>query len=718
MNVRSSWLSNRLRNRADSEHEQAIVRLVIASLIFAYFWFLYSSAASPPEHIRLGVLVMLAESLIGLMLFGLILARPAPSHARRWVGMIADNATPAILMSLSPATMAPLYIIMMWVAIGNGLRYGIRYLVASSLVSAVAFLAVITIEPYWRQQPYLAWGLWVGLIAIPLYLSSLLKKLRSAIDEARRANAAKSRFLANMSHEFRSPLNGIIGMSELLHSTRLAAEQKEYAEVIQAAAQTLLLLVDDVLDISAIEAGKLQRKQVEFNLHDLVHRLQKMLQPQAAEKRLSLTVGIDEDVPLRLYGDSAHLTQILLNLLHNALKFTDAGSVALKVMSQGRRGDTIRLRFSVRDTGIGIPDEDKERIFRPFEQVDSGLARQHGGTGLGTTIAQTLTNLLGGEIGLEDNPGGGSHFWAELPMQVPQAPSAAEDQSTVVSFEDPFLRHKARVRPVHVLVADDQAANRKVLCRMLERAGHRVSEADDGEQALDRIAEGGIDIAIIDMHMPRVTGLDVLKQLRFMQAGSKRTPVIVFSADATPQALRDAEEAGAHAFLTKPVVVARLLEAVASLLDGRKLTTAKPAAEGVRPMVNPVVLQELAEMNLGGAFLRDFVEQCLADANQCVIEMNRLHSLQDWREFREMAHALKGVAENLGAQMLADRCSQVMRASDEALRREASVLIRDITVQLGSAAEQTRAEAARLSAGTGKPDADAGPERSPGPDKG
>ena len=337
---------------------------------------------------------------------------------------------------------------------------------------------------------------------------------------------------------------------------------------------------------------------------------------------------------------------------------------------------------------------------------------------LETTTLADVANLLGGEIGLEDNPGGGSHFWAELPMQVPQAPSAAEDQSTVVSFEDPFLRHKARVRPVHVLVADDQAANRKVLCRMLERAGHRVSEADDGEQALDRIAEGGIDIAIIDMHMPRVTGLDVLKQLRFMQAGSKRTPVIVFSADATPQALRDAEEAGAHAFLTKPVVVARLLEAVASLLDGRKLTTTKPAAEGVRPMVNPVVLQELAEMNLGGAFLRDFVEQCLADANQCVIEMNRLHSLQDWREFREMAHALKGVAENLGAQMLADRCSQVMRASDEALRREASVLIRDITVQLGSAAEQTRAEAARLSAGTGKPDADAGPERSPGPDKG
>ena len=412
MNVRSSWLSNRLRNRADSEHEQAIVRLVIASLIFAYFWFLYSSAASPPEHIRLGVLVMLAESLIGLMLFGLILARPAPSHARRWVGMIADNATPAILMSLSPATMAPLYIIMMWVAIGNGLRYGIRYLVASSLVSAVAFLAVITIEPYWRQQPYLAWGLWVGLIAIPLYLSSLLKKLRSAIDEARRANAAKSRFLANMSHEFRSPLNGIIGMSELLHSTRLAAEQKEYAEVIQAAAQTLLLLVDDVLDISAIEAGKLQRKQVEFNLHDLVHRLQKMLQPQAAEKRLSLTVGIDEDVPLRLYGDSAHLTQILLNLLHNALKFSHPhGQVSLRAYAiKGR------VRIEVEDECGGLPTDKIDELFRPFQQ--KGADRT--GLGLGLTISRRAVAASGGEITVRNLPGKGCIFVIELPLAALQ----------------------------------------------------------------------------------------------------------------------------------------------------------------------------------------------------------------------------------------------------------------------------------------------------------
>jgi two-component system sensor histidine kinase RpfC len=175
------------------------------------------------------------------------------------------------------------------------------------------------------RQPYLAVGLLVGLIAIPVYMSSLLRALSQAIDEARRANAAKSRFLATMSHELRSPLNGIIGMSELLHGTRMGPEQREYADVIQASAQTLLLLVDDVLDISAIEAGKLQRRDGDFNLHDLVDRIMKMLQQHAAEKGLQLKRRIDDDVPVRLHGDGAHVKQILLNQMHKADKFTDRG---------------------------------------------------------------------------------------------------------------------------------------------------------------------------------------------------------------------------------------------------------------------------------------------------------------------------------------------------------------------------------------------------------
>lgn len=709
MHVLLRSLLSRFRQRPDSEHEQAVVRLVIASMILAYFCYLERADPVDEGSMHLGALVMLVESLVGLLLLLSIAWRPGVSHARRWIGMIADYSTLAVLMGLTPAAMAPLYVIILWVTIGNGLRYGIHYLYAASALSAAAFLFVILREPYWLKQPHLAWGLWGGLVAIPLYLSSLLRKLRQAIDEARRANAAKSRFLANMSHEFRSPLNGIIGMSELLHGTRLDGEQKEYAEVIQAAAQTMLLLVDDVLDISAIEAGKLRRKEGEFCLHDLVHRLQTLLQPQAGEKGLSLAIGIDEDVPLRLYGDGAHLTQVLLNLLHNALKFTEQGGVRLEVKLLEESDDRVRLRFSVRDTGIGISDADKERVFRPFEQVDSGPAWAYGGTGLGTTIAKTLTQLLGGDIGIEDNPGGGSHFWADIPLRAPQAPLRQEQDGTVVSFEDPFLRHRARVRPLRILVADDQPANRKVLCRMLERAGHRTEEAADGEQTLDRLIEGDIDLAIVDMHMPRVTGLDVLRQLRFMQAGRSRTPVIVFSADATPQALRDAEDAGAQAFLTKPVVVTRLLEAVTSLVDDRKLPAVRPFSEIVRPAINPVVLQELAAMRLGGDFLRDFVEQCLVDATQCQRELSRALQVRDWKEFRDIAHALKGVAENLGAQLLTERCTQAMRASDAALVREAAGLLREIAAQLSIAAEQARREAARLGA-------EAHSDRKPGPE--
>jgi two-component system sensor histidine kinase RpfC len=545
-------------------------------------------------------------------------------------------------------------------------------------------------------------------------MSSLLRALSAAIDEARRANAAKSRFLATMSHEFRSPLNGIIGMSELLHGTRMGAEQREYADVIQASAQTLLLLVDDVLDISAIEAGKLQRRDGDFNLSDLVERIAKMLQQPAGEKGLALRTRIDDDVPLRLHGDGAHLTQILLNLMHNAVKFTERGSVNLQVQLVSTAGSVLRLCFSVRDTGIGIPAEDKERIFRAFEQVDSGPTRRFGGTGLGTTIAKTLTQLLDGQIGLEDNPGGGSHFWIELPMRaqgVADIEEGGRESGKVVAFDDPFVRHKARVRPLRVLVADDQQANRTVLARILERAGHRVQQANDGEQALDVLELDNVDLAIVDMHMPRLSGLDVLRQLRYMQAGGKRTPVIVLSADATAQAARDAEEAGAPAFLTKPVMVARLLETIADLISPAKLPAVRPLTDIARPSINPAVLEELAGMNLGDAFLRDFVEQCIKDAGECLAELRRQSVAKTWPEARETAHALKGIAENLGATLVAERCQQLMRASDEALARELPRLQAELSAQILVVAEQSRRQVAQLAM-----PASESPSKSPGPD--
>jgi two-component system sensor histidine kinase RpfC len=214
------------------------------------------------------------------------------------------------------------------------------------------------------------------------------------------------------------------------------------------------------------------------------------------------------------------------------------------------------------------------------------------------------------------------------------------------------------------------------------------------------------------MHMPRFTGLDVMRQLRFMQAGSKQTPVIILSADATAQAIKDAEEAGAPAYLTKPVVVSRLLETIADLISPQKLPAVRPVGDiGVRPVVNSAVLEELAAMQLGETFLRDFVEQCLRDAISCIDELSRFGSLRAWDEFRESAHALKGVTENIGAMQLTERCNQIMRASDQVLLREHGKLLGELSAQLTTTAEQTRREVLRLGK-SGRPN----PDRAPGPE--
>jgi two-component system sensor histidine kinase RpfC len=664
----------RFRGRPDSEHQQAIVRLAIAVLLLGYLGFLAARYGFEDGRTAWVFAILAAETALAAGLLIAIGLRPARSDVRRIIGMLGDYATLAGVMSIHGRELSPLYIIYLWTTIGNGLRYGVRFLLGATLLACVSFAVVILANEWWRSQPYLAWGLFLGLIAIPLYQRSLLNALTRAMEEARQANAAKSRFLANMSHEFRTPLNGIVGMSDLLAGTRLTPEQRECVDVMQASARSLLLLVEDVLDITAIESGKLQRRDGPFRLREITRGVSTMLQPMATEKNLRFEIRFADDVPDTLVGDAPHLRQVLVNLLHNAIKFTDSGSVSLAVARQAFAEGMVRLRFEVLDTGPGVPDAIKARIFEAFEQGDPSISRRFGGTGLGTTIARTLVELLGGTIGVEDNPGGGTRFWFELPFQgdVAQPAPAEAAAGNVIAFDDPFVRHRARVRTLRVLVADDQPANQLVLRRLLERAGHRPEVVGDGETLLDRLADGGYDAVVLDVHMPGTSGLDVIKQARYLELGSRRTPLIALTADATPDTRSAATQAGVSVFLTKPVVAAELLDALAAVAgDG---TVAAPA-EAVRiareaVVLDESVLAELASLRLGSDFVQKFVEQCLRDAARCLAELETCAQRGDWDGVRDACHAAKGVAGNMGAAQLAAACGEGMRPSRSDLPTE------------------------------------------------
>jgi signal transduction histidine kinase/ActR/RegA family two-component response regulator len=387
-------------------------------------------------------------------------------------------------------------------------------------------------------------------------------------DQALEASAAKSAFVATVSHELRTPLAGVIGMTELLLETQLSAEQHEYAEIVRSSGEGLLLVINDILDYSKIEAGKLELVERGFALPETVAEGCAALSVLARDKGIAVDVVADRDLPQWVVGDAARLRQVVINLVSNAVKFTSAGSVSVHIAAAPRvlldPADRVRVRIEVSDTGIGIDTQTLATLFQPFTQGEHSTAGAYGGTGLGLSISARLVAMMGGTIGASSEPGQGSRFWFELPLR-----RADGSQSSAAHAHDLFLvgsPARSRALPVAaplVLVAEDNPVNQVLAMRLLEKCGYRAEIVGNGRDAVAAVERQSYAAVLMDCQMPELDGYAATREIRSREGDSSRLPIIAMTANSMAGDREKCLDAGMDDYVSKPIDSAELRETLA-----------------------------------------------------------------------------------------------------------------------------------------------------------
>ena len=470
-----------------------------------------------------------------------------------------------------------------------------------------------------------------------------------AAKEAAEAGArAKSAFLATMSHEIRTPLNGVLGMAALLRRSGLSSEQMECVETIRSCGDALLSLIDDILSFSKLETGMVEIEQVPFGLARLVNSAVRVTMGAAQAKGLELTFELDPELPPFVRGDEKRLRQVLLNLLSNAVKFTPEGSVRLRVRtSEG--GSEPRLRFEVSDTGIGIPDAARDRLFKEFSQADASINRRFGGTGLGLAISKRLIQAMDGTIDVVSTPGTGSTFWFEIPLHVAEGTVGAEQAGDVQGAQ----------APLRILVVEDMPVNQKVAKGMLRSLGHVVDIAEDGEVAVAKMKTRAYDLIFMDMQMPRMNGIEATAAIRALESG-RSVPIIAMTANVFETDRDTCIAAGMNDFIGKPINVPDLAAAIARVTNEPSRALALQSATQTVEF-DQTQFEALAEY-IGADELVAIIDSFLEDTGRLLEQAERAVDGEQSEEQARLLKLLGEAAAALGFSQGAHACQEASRS--------------------------------------------------------